>query len=232
MDASTIEIRFRRAEDLRAWWLDGFEEGGLFVPGTFALSAGTPVLLRIFTELPTPSTTLLTGTVIWRRLPPRLETPGALRAGVGIAFDASMRHRVLFLDRLGRGAAHDGRTALRYPTRLASEVGLREGERAQPGEILDVSPHGARVHLIRSGLADVVANGGTVKLWVAPPVSGEASFSPLAGRVAWLDRSSGDKFGLRLELATKDDRLHWAKVVTRCREAVERERQLVDRLVG
>jgi len=229
METSTIEIRLRSAEDVRAWWLDGFADGGVFVPGVFTMPAGSPILVRLLTELPAGACTVLTGTVIWRRLPTRGDGPELLRPGIGVAFDPTMRNRVLFLDRLGRGTASDSRGGARYPTRLASEVAVREAERAQPAEVLDVGPRGARVITPR---ASFVEAGSTVRLWVAPEQSGESTFAPLTGRVAWLDRSDAETFGVRLDLATKEERLHWAKVVTRARETLERAAHLVDRRVG
>jgi hypothetical protein len=229
METSTIEIRLRRAEDIRAWWLDGFADGGVFVPGLFALSAGTPVLVRLLTELPVVGSTVLSGMVIWRRLPTRNETAATLRPGIGIAFEPSMRSRVIFLDRLGRGAASDSRGGVRYPTLIASEIAVRESERAQPAEVLDVGPRGARILMPRTSFVEA---GSAVRVWIAPAQSGESSFAPLSGRVAWLDRSKAETFGVRLDLANKDDRLHWAKVVTRAREAIERDSHRVDRLVG
>ena len=242
-EVSAIELRVRTAEDLRTWWLDGFPDGGLFVPGPSGLPAGSQVDVRIFTELPTTGSTVLSGIVAWRRLsagsilsanPPESIGQGSrgsheLRPGIGIAFDASMRNRLLFLDRLGRGTAHDGRAGVRYPARLVGELAVRGGERALSIEVDDVGPRGARVLLSGDGF---IGAGTPVRLWLAADSSGASSFAALAGNVAWVGRGAEGPLGVRLELENKEDRLHWARVFNGCRAGFERRYVAVDRLVG
>ena len=234
MGSNAIEIRVRHAEDLRGWWLDGFQDGGIFIPGAVSLPAGTPVSVRIVTELPVAGSTVLSGTIIWRRLPqrggaaaPNGVTP--LRAGAGIAFDASMRSRLLFLDRLERGAAHEGRSAIRYPASLGGELVVLDGDRALPVRVEDVGVRGARVHLTEGSF---LAPSVPVRLWLAAGESGASSFAPLAGHVAWLNRGESERLGVKLELGNKEDRLHWARVVNRCREDFERRFIAIERMVG
>ena len=236
---SAIELRVKSAEDLQAWWLDGFPDGGLFVPGPVALPAGSRVLVRIFTEHPTSATTVLSGTVAWRRLsagaihaanrPESSRASQELRAGIGIAFDPAMRGRLLFLDRLGRGATHDGRAGVRYPASMVGELAVRGGERAVSVQVDDVGPRGARLRLADGA---VVSGTTPVRLWLAADVSGASSFAPLAGNVAWVGRHAEGPLGVRLDLGNKEDRLHWARVFNRCRAEFERRFVAVDRLVG
>lgn len=229
-DVSAIELRVRHAEDLRAWWLDGVADGGLFIPHVVTVAAGTPIVVRILTERPHPGSTVLRGTVIWRRLSagavgsvdPKMSGAFPLRPGLGIQFDPSMRSRLLFLDRLERGAAADGRSGLRYPASLVGELGVRGDERALEVSVEDVGPRGARIRAPNPSLFAGAAGGGTVRLWLASGTSGTSSFASLAGRVAWVDKALGQTAGVRLELGTKEDRLHWARVFSRCREDFER----------
>lgn len=245
MEPTAIEIRVQEAGELRAAWLDGFDaqggggawSGGLFVPGTFSIAAGSPVRVRIDIER-AATTTILDGVVIWRRLPPREQAVGVssitLRPGLGIAFSPAMRTRVLYLERLGRGSAHEARTAARYPTELRGELVVRSGERPLRARVVDVAVRGAKIVL---GEQSFVAAGSTVELRVAMPKSTEIVRAPLVGRVAWIDGAPqnegvGGSLGVRLDLATTDERLHWAKIVTRAREAFEEHPIKVGRLVG
>ncbi len=233
MQPRTIEIRLRDADELRMAWLDGLQDGGVFVPGAFELGAGAPVILRVMIERPVATTTVLIGSVVWRRLPAREPAVSSssitLRAGIGVSFASSMRARALFLERIARGAASEVRAALRYPTEIAGEVAARTSERAAPARLLDVSVHGARLYL---GASAFLETGAAIELRIAAPTSGELSRAPLGARVAWIDRSTGQHVGVRLDLGTTDERLIWAKIVTRAREALEEQPIRVDRLVS
>jgi Tfp pilus assembly protein PilZ len=241
MQPRTIEIRVRDAGELRVAWLDGLSDGGVFLPGNFSVGAGTPVLLRVVVERPTPTTTLLIGSVVWRRLPQREPVMGqssiTLRAGIGISLAPSMRARALFLDRLARGSAGEARGALRYPTDLPGELTVRTDERATAARVLDVSVRGARVSL--SSQAFVQA-GSAIEARIAVATSGEFARMPLRGRVAWIgersdaaiNRNSSQQVGVRLDLSTTDERLIWAKIVTRAREALEEQPIRVEKLTG
>jgi Tfp pilus assembly protein PilZ len=222
MDPTTIEISLGDAGELRDAWLDGFQNGGMFIAGTFAIAAGAAVLVRVQVERPSPTNTLLLGTVIWRRLPQREPAVGlssiTLRAGIGISFAPAMQGRVLFLDRLARGTTNESRTATRYPTQLLGELVAREGERPVEARLLDVSVRGACVSLAHGAFLDP---GAAIEMRVAMPRSGEIVRAPLCGRVAWVNRATGQSLGVRLDLATTDERLSWAKIVTRARETLE-----------
>lgn len=233
MRTRTVEIRLRDADELRMAWLDGLQEGGVFVPGAFAIGAGAPVILRVMIEKPVATTTVLMGSVVWRRLPQREPAFGSssitLRAGIGVAFAPSMRGRALFLERIARGAASEDRGAIRYPTDLAGEVSARTSEKAFSARMLDVSVRGARLHLAAPAFLEA---GGAIEIRIAHAVSGELSRAPLTGRVAWLDRPTGQHVGVRLDLSSTEERLIWAKIVTRARESLEEQPIRVDRLVG
>lgn len=233
MQAQTIELRVRSADELRVAWLDGLQDGGIFLPGAFAISAGAPVLLRVLVEEPTPTTTVLAGTIVWRRLPQREPVAGhssiTLRAGIGVSLATAMRPRALFLDRLARGSAAEGRSALRYPTEIPGELTARETERATTAVVVDVSVRGARMMLASPAF---LAMGCTIEARIAVPRSGEFPRMPLRGRVAWVDRGSGQHVGLRLDLGSTEERLIWAKIVTRARESLEDHPIRVERLTG
>jgi Tfp pilus assembly protein PilZ len=233
MQPTTIDISLGDAAELRNAWLDGFQNGGMFIPGSFSIAAGAAVLVRVHVEKPTPTTTLLLGTVIWRRLPQRDPIIGlssiSLRAGIGISFVPSMQNRVLFLDRLARGTGSELRSAARYPTALLGELSARTTERPVEARVLDVAVRGARVALARGAFVDT---GSSIELRMAMPRSGEMARAPLRGTVAWVDRATGTSLGVRLDLSTTDERLIWAKVVTRAREDLEAHPIRVDRQVG
>jgi hypothetical protein len=224
-DVTAIELRVQHPEDLRNYFLDGLLNGGLFVPGIFALPAGSPVVVHVFHELPTPGSTILTGIIVWRRMMAGAQgaassTSGTfpLRPGVGVEFDPAMRTRLLFLDRLERGTTRDGRTGVRYPAQLRGELSLRGDERALEVAVDDVGPRGVRVLLPATS---VLSSAAAVRLWLTSPESGASSFAALAGHVAWVDKAHGDRAGLHLELGSREDRLHWARVFNRCREDFE-----------
>jgi Tfp pilus assembly protein PilZ len=233
MAPTTIELSLADAGELRNAWLDGYQNGGMFIPGTFAVPAGAAVLVRVHVERPRPTATVLLGTVVWRRLPQRDPVIGAssvtLRAGIGISFAASMQGRVLFLDRLARGTATEGRSAARYPTELAGEVCARDSERPIDARVLDVAVRGAGISLSKPAFLDA---GAAIEVRVGIPRSGEVSRAPLRGRVAWVERATGQMVGVKLDLATTDERLVWAKIVTRAREELEANPIRVERRVG
>ena len=238
MEPTTIEISLDHAAELRDAWLDGFQNGGMFIPGSFAIAAGAAVLVRVHVERPTPATTLLVGTVVWRRLPQKDPVVGAssisLRAGIGISFTPAMQNRVLFLDRLARGTVNESRAAARYPTELPGEVTARHSERPVEARVLDVAVRGARVSLPCSV---VVEAGSAIEMRIAMPRSGEISRAPLRGRVAWVSPASPEgassrALGVRLDLATTEERLVWAKIITRARESLESHPIRADRQVG
>jgi len=215
-----IEIRVGSPDELRGLWLDGMPFGGIFVPGAVSLSAGMPVFVHVVMEGPALASVTLTATVAWRRHPVResIAPHVTLRPGVGIAFDAEMRDRVLFLDRLARGDAEEKRQGIRYPATLHGELVLLDGERAIDTRVEDVGPRGARISLKIE--ADLVP-GSPVRLWVAHAYSGENAFVPLAARIAWSDPDRPKLAGISLDLMTKEERLIWARIVTRARSMLE-----------
>ncbi len=222
-----ITLRVHHLDELSAFWLDSFTDGGIFVPDV-DLAAGTPVVVHVFTEEPERASTNLVGVVAWHRLTagagravdPKATSAFPLRAGIGVAFDRAMRGRLLFLDRLARQATHESRRGQRYPSALVGELAVRSGERALAVEIADVGPHGARVAV--PDPSEVLGKGAPVRLWLGCSSSGVSSFAPLAGEICWVDRAHGDSVGIRLQLGSREDRLHWARVFLRCREAYER----------
>jgi Tfp pilus assembly protein PilZ len=232
MQPTTIDIALGDAAELRNAWLDGYQNGGMFIPGTFAIAAGAPVLVRVHVERPSQTTTILLGTVIWRRLPqkdPVARTSSiTLRAGIGISFVPTMQSRVLFLDRLARGTASESRAATRYPTELPGEFAVTRGEQAVEARIVDVAVRGARVALASGTFVEPSA---AIEMRIATPRSGELARAPLRGRVAWVE-TGGRSVGVRLDLATAEERLLWAKIVTRAREAIEAHPIRVERQVG
>jgi hypothetical protein len=131
-----------------------------------------------------------------------------------------------------RGAARDGRSSSRYPTSLPGELMVRDGERALPIRVDDVGTHGARVRLPAKAF---VKKETTVRLWLAWNASGASSFAPLPGRVMWvdhLDRVGGEDLGVQLDLGSKEDRLHWARVFRGCQQEFERHATPSERRVG
>lgn len=225
MQTQTIELRLSGPEELRDLWLDNLSDGGLFVPGSFPVSAGTDVLVRVIVEKVGPeahaATTVLGGTVVWRRLPSRDPNAAAtLRPGVGIAFHSDMRPRALFLERISRGVTTEGRGAVRYPARMPGEVRILVEERPLSSHVVDVGVRGARLEVTEAAYCEP---GQRIELSVALPRSGEVNLAPLVGHVAWrsVSREGRTSLGVRLDLETKEERLHWAKIVTRARESLD-----------
>lgn len=225
MSTQTIELKLGGPEELRDLWLDNLSDGGLFVPGVFPVSAGTNVLVRVVVDKVTSdghaATTVLGGTVVWRRLPPRdAQAHAALRPGIGVAFHPEARPRALFLERLSRGVTTEGRGAVRYPARLPGEVRILAEEKPLSTHLVDVGVRGARVEVLQPAYCEP---GQRVEITVALPRSGEINLSPLVGHVAWrsVSRDGKTSLGVRLDLESKEERLHWAKIVTRAREALE-----------
>ena len=230
METSTIELHLRDPEGLRDLWLDDVPDGGVFVPGVFPVSAGTDVLVRVCVDnvAGATATTLLTATVMWRRLPPRVgsHAPASLRPGVGVAFHPDMRARAVFLERLSHGATAEGRSAVRYPARLPGELRTTSGaafgveDRPLSTTVLDVGVRGARIEVKNPAFWEP---GQRVELAVVLPRSGEVNLSPLVGHITWrsVSREGRTSLGVRLDLESKEERLHWAKIVTRVREALE-----------
>jgi hypothetical protein len=242
VDVAAIDLRVQSAQHFRALWLDGLPDGGVFVPGLVGLAAATPVVLRVIVDEPKPSTTFLRGSVAWRRLQAGAaggdlsSSSVLLRPGSGVAFEAAMRPRLIFLERLERGAANDGRSGSRYPTRLSGELMVRDGERALQIRVDDIGTHGARVRLPTKAY---VIKDTAVRLWLAWNSSGASSFAPLPGRVMWVDRVErdgdrvgGEDLGVQLDLGSKEDRLHWARVFRGCQQDYERHATPSERRVG
>lgn len=234
-DVNAIELRVPTVQHLRALWLEGLPDGGVFVPGLVSVPAAAPVIVRIAIEAPRAVTMFVRGTVTWRRLqagasgPEKPASGLLLRSGTGIAFDATERPRLLFLERLERGAANEGRASSRYPSELPGELMVRDGERAVPIRVQDVGTHGARVWLPAKAYVD---KSTPVRLWLSSNTSGASSFAPLVGQVSWVDRVRGDTLGVQLALGTKEDRLHWARVFRHCQHDFERLFVTAERRVG
>jgi Tfp pilus assembly protein PilZ len=223
LETPCLELRVPRLADLRDAWLDGFADGGLFIPGAAPLSTGARVAVRVTVDEAPALETLLTGVVAFRDVPGAdavRRTGTRLVPGVGVIFDAAMRPRVVFLERAARGVLPEHpRRSQRWPLRAYGELLLRPEERAREAEIVDVSARGAQIEL-PDGPA-FVARGAAVRVWVAFAPSGESSFSPLAARVAWL-AVDGMRLGVELQLGSEADRIHWERVVARARGAFER----------
>lgn len=217
MLGNVIYLSLERVEELRARWLDGFADGGLFVPGVHAASAGTNVSVCVLIRIP-ELTVMLEGAVVWRRLPTRVVPSNSLEPGIGVAFHASMRERLTFLERLAHGQARESRRSPRYPILLRSELGVTTGTGPFPAIIQDVSANGALVE-ITSG-APVRAGVG-VELSLVQRQSGFVSAAPVVGRVAWVSVRGGRRFaGLALEASPSDGRDWWAGVVGRARDSI------------
>ncbi len=223
VETPCLELRVARLAELREAWLDGFAEGGVFVPGAVPLSTGARVAVRVTVEEAPALETLLAGVVAFRSVQGAeavRRTGTRLAPGVGVMFDAAMRPRVLFLDRAARGVLPEQlRRGPRWPLRAYGELAIRPDERARQAEIVDVSARGAQLEL-PDGPA-FVARGAAVRVWVAFAPSGESSFAPLAARVAWL-AGDGARLGVELALATAADRVHWERVVAHAGAAFER----------
>jgi hypothetical protein len=141
-----------------------------------------------------------------------------------------MRPRLLFLERLARQAAQDARGGHRYPAHFLGELAVLGREGVTQVVASDIGPHGARLSLPAQGFLGART---PVCLRLACDASGASSFAPLGGHVAWArGERGGETIGVHLDLASKEDRLHWARVFHRCRADFEQRFIAVDRLVG
>jgi hypothetical protein len=150
----------------------------------------------------------MTGMVVWRRLPPK---GLGLPAGIGVLFDESMRARTHFLRTLAAGATADGRRSLRYPLEESCELVIPCSQNACNAKLLDVAVWGARIKLQQSASLNKLE---PVQLRIGSP-SRPISL-PLAGSVAWFDRRVWS-VGIRLALATSEERLQWSRIVNTAR---------------
>lgn len=225
LEAPLLDLHVATLAELRDAWLDDFAEGGVYVPGVVPVPSWTKVVVRVrVDELPGVET-LLSGVVAFRQTRAGLGELGAggrprLVTGAGVVFDAAMRPRVVFLERAARGVLPErARRSPRWPSNAYGEIVLRPDERAREAEIVDVGDHGAQL-VLPDGPA-FVARGAFVRVWVAFAPSGESSFAPIAGRVAWVAQD-GERLGVELDLQPDADRLHWQRVVARARGSLDR----------
>ena len=216
-----IEVRVQRLDELRALWLDAFADGAIFVPALMDVAAGSRVLVHVRYTQPAIGSVFLTGTVAYRRAlagarprpARRVSGTFAIEPGVAIAFDATVRNRIVFLERLERGASPEARRGPRYPTMLEGELLVRRSESPVLVRIDDVGPHGARI--VAPGIVDGVRVGALARLSL---VAGGTT-APLAVQVVWVDRTHGDALGARMVLTSAEERLQWARVFSACRSS-------------
>jgi len=211
METKLVEVRVRRADELRRWWLGGYPDRGVFLPDVTNLEPGTRVLVEVFTDEPVPSAMLLAGSVAWRQRAP--DDPDSLEAvlppGVGVRFEPSMHEQALFLEREMSGEAYESRRGLRFPADLIGEViALHDVFGA---EVIDVGPRGLRMRATHP----VELEQGAA---VAVSVAHEGRVVTLFAHVAWIDDDRRE-LGLCLTLETSFARMAWARVLMQTSDA-------------
>jgi Tfp pilus assembly protein PilZ len=205
MVAKLVELRVRRMDDLRRWWLSGYPDGGVFLPEVTHLPVGTQVLVEVLTTESIQGSLMLLGTVVW--LQPRCRHEGAERAlptGTGVRFAFSMHEQVRFLQRMWQGEANESRRGVRIPAQFSGEVIAATG--VFDAEVRDVSPRGLRMRAKSVGEMEVDAP-------IAVMIRREEEVASLFANVAWVDPKKGE-FGVCLALGTPRAREQWSRVLT------------------
>lgn len=201
-DMYAIERQMTNRAELRQALLDHFPEGGLFVPGNYDITSGSPVVVRV-TASGLSEGVCVEGVVQWRRLAPlgRVAVQGS--PGLGVRVLPSQRSRYVFLQRWAEGTLEtSGRGDVRYPCELAirlSSLGRHSGGILH-GSLREVGSRGAMVTVpTRLSVANIVLLDVTLE---------EGSHS-LPARVVW---SREDRAGLRILLERQEERLVWARL--------------------
>jgi Tfp pilus assembly protein PilZ len=118
-----VEAEFSSRAALRDGLLDTYVEGGIFVPGHYGITSGSPILVRV-SAAGLEAGVFLEGVVQWRRV--GVARAPELTAGIGVRLLASQHERFTFLQRWANAAhAGSGRMKWRYPCDVKAFVATR-----------------------------------------------------------------------------------------------------------
>jgi Tfp pilus assembly protein PilZ len=181
-----LKAVYGSAEEFFDHYLEDLSGGGLFIPMQAPLSVGDSVIVFVRGGLRAVPI-LLRGSVAWSR--PGKHRPKT-RAGIGVEFLASEKHRRNYLLALVRGEATvaSGRRHQRLPVDLPIHWSLPGSPIDKPGVLRDIGRGGAFVETYES------TQGTDVVLKVTPP--GAAIEMPVSARIAWVAPGRGAGFGV------------------------------------
>lgn len=192
---SVLDTCFGSRGELAEALLHDADGGGLFVAGEHPVSAGDPVRLRIRVEGIEPGL-IVRAVVLWRRIARGAGPP----SGIGVRFDASDRHRWVFLRDLASGAAATRRSSGRVPATV-SVAFVKPGDTAvHRGCLTELSETGAQLQCTAAPVVDSI-----IILRLRDGRSGP----PLPMRVVW---ARGDVAGLCLARDRDDANRFWHRI--------------------
>jgi Tfp pilus assembly protein PilZ len=189
-----LRARYSSSEAFLKAYQPQFLHGGLFAATRSKRLPGTPLLIEVrFPQL--KNALVLRGIVAWRRPP---QAGGQLRAGLGIEFPASERHKRDFLLAVARGESQQKskRRHRRLPVQL--QIDWREKDERQRHQSLvgDIGEGGAFIKTIQ-----LLPVGRSLILDLVPP--GAERGVPLEGRVAWTHHAPGEE-GMGIAFRCRD----------------------------
>lgn len=192
---------------LRERLIDSYAEGGIFVPGSFDVTSGSLVLVRVGLE-GLPCGVIMEGVVQWRRtaVAARQATP----PGTGVRFLPSCQERSRFLFSWAAGLHHgSGRVDWRYPLELPVTLTtkLKGSTRIYPCSVRDVSAYGAMVTVNARLTTDEVFR----MEW-----RNAEKVQAVTARVVW---TAGGRAGLRVLFDGREERPAWEALVDAARTA-------------
>ena len=187
-----VKARFRSRDEFEEHYQPELPHGGLFVPTTSALEAGSGVIIEITCE-GLPNKVLVRGVVrSWRPALPRLR----VRACAVIAFDEEERTKRDFIFATLGGTLARKRKHTRIPVAVPVEYRMSGTARAIAADLTEISIGGALLRTPRKEETPPI--GSELVLSLTPP--GGAAPIEISGKVGYhapLGGGAGLKFSFR-----------------------------------
>ena len=187
-------MRFRDGAELLESYLPNFADGGLFVPTRRSFPAEHPAIVDIRMPELTDSL-LIRGDVAWSRRGKRSQK---IRAGLGIRFADTERHKRDYLLNLARGVARKVRSRRhkRLPIQIPAFWRTPKASDRQSAMLGEIGSGGA---FLRTDAA--LDPGSPVVVELTPP--GSTMVQAIEGRVAWRRETPGYQ-GVGIEFRCRD----------------------------